>query len=107
MIASGGENAWSAEAENAIGRHPAVALCAVIGVPGDEWRASVHAVVVRKPEAFVTEEEIRESCRASVARCTCPKSVAFREQLPLSGAGNILKRELGAPFRAEKDKQVN
>ncbi|SAK59517.1 AMP-dependent synthetase and ligase [Caballeronia temeraria] len=107
MIVSGGENVYSAEVENAIGRHPAVAMCAVIGVPSDEWGETVHAVVVKKPGASVTEDEIREHCRAFIARYKCPKSVEFREQMPLSGAGKILKRELRAPFWDGKGKRVN
>ena len=46
MIVSGGENVYSVEVENALARHPAVAACAVIGVPDDEWGERVHAVVV-------------------------------------------------------------
>ena len=46
MIVTGGENVYSAEVENALAKHPAVASCAVIGVPDDEWGERVHAVVV-------------------------------------------------------------
>ena len=46
MIVTGGENVYSAEVENALAQHPAVAACAVIGVPDDEWGERVHAVVV-------------------------------------------------------------
>ena len=46
MIVSGGENVYSVEVENALAKHPAVASCAVIGVPDDEWGERVHAVVV-------------------------------------------------------------
>ena len=46
MIVSGGENVYSAEVENALGQHPAVAACAVIGVPDDDWGERVHAIVV-------------------------------------------------------------
>ncbi|SAK51895.1 long-chain fatty acid--CoA ligase [Caballeronia hypogeia] len=107
MIVSGGENVYSSEVENAIGRHPAVAMCAVIGVPSDEWGETVHAVIVTKPDTRVTEEEIREHCRAFIARYKCPKSVEFRAQLPLSGAGKILKRELRAPYWTGRGKGVN
>ncbi|WP_257890524.1 hypothetical protein [Rhodococcus sp. USK10] len=46
MIVSGGENVYSAEVENALAQHPAVAACAVIGVPDPNWGERVHAVVV-------------------------------------------------------------
>ena len=49
MIISGGENVYSAEVENCIAKHPAVALCAVIGIPHEIWGEAVHAVVMRKP----------------------------------------------------------
>jgi acyl-CoA synthetase (AMP-forming)/AMP-acid ligase II len=51
MIVSGGENAYSAEVENAVARHPAVAQCAVIGVPDPDWGERVHTVVVLHPGA--------------------------------------------------------
>lgn len=107
MIVSGGENIYSSEVENAIGRHPAVAMCAVIGVPSEEWGETVHAVIVTKPGVPLTEDEVREHCRAFIARYKCPKSVEFREQMPLSGAGKILKRDLRAPYWAGKGKKVN
>jgi long-chain acyl-CoA synthetase len=107
MIVSGGENIYSAEVENAIGRHPAVMMCAVIGVPSDAWGETVHAVVVTKADAQVTEAEIREHCRAHIAGYKCPKTVEFRTNMPLSGAGKILKRELRAPFWEGKSKGIN
>ena len=49
MIITGGENVYSAEVENAIYQHPAVAMCAVIGVPDEQWGERVHAVIALKP----------------------------------------------------------
>jgi long-chain acyl-CoA synthetase len=94
MIVSGGENVYSAEVENVLARHPAVALAAVIGIPHEQWGEAVHAVVVRKPGAEVDEEQLRLYCREFIAGYKCPKSVEFRDALPLSAAGKILKREL-------------
>ena len=94
MIVSGGENVYSAEVENVLARHPAVALAAVIGIPHEQWGEAVHAVVVRKPGAEVDEEQLRLYCREFIAGYKCPKSVEFRDSLPLSAAGKILKREL-------------
>ncbi|WP_434032936.1 long-chain-fatty-acid--CoA ligase [Cupriavidus sp. a3] len=107
MIVSGGENVYSAEVENVIGRHPAVAMSAVIGVPHEKWGEAVHAVVVLKACAQATEDEIREHCRAHIAGYKCPKSVEFRQALPLSGAGKILKRDLRAPHWEGKARAVN
>ncbi|PBJ02722.1 long-chain-fatty-acid--CoA ligase [Pseudomonas sp. ACN5] len=94
MIVSGGENVYSAEVENVLARHPAVALCAVIGVPHEQWGEAVHAVVVRKPGAQVDAEQLRRYCREFIAPYKCPKTVEFRDELPLSAAGKVLKREL-------------
>jgi long-chain acyl-CoA synthetase len=94
MIVSGGENVYSAEVENVLARHPAVALAAVIGIPHEQWGEAVHAVVVRKPGVQVDEEQLRRYCREFIAGYKCPKSVEFRDALPLSAAGKILKREL-------------
>ena len=94
MIVSGGENVYSAEVENVLSRHPAVAMCAVIGVPHEQWGEAVHAVVVRKPGAQVDAEQLRRYCREFIAPYKCPKTVEFRDELPLSAAGKVLKREL-------------
>ena len=51
MIITGGENVYSVEVENALAQHPAVAQCAVIGIPDEEWGETVHAVVVPQPGA--------------------------------------------------------
>jgi long-chain acyl-CoA synthetase len=107
MIVSGGENVYSAEVENAVGRHAAVAMCAVIGIPSDTWGETVHAIVVLRQGAQVTEDEIRDHCRTLIANYKCPKSVEFRDEMPLSGAGKILKRELREGYWKGKSKKVN
>jgi long-chain acyl-CoA synthetase len=94
MIVSGGENVYSAEVENTLMQHPAVASCAVIGVPHEKWGEAVHAVVVLKPHASADEHTLREHCRAFIAGYKCPKTVEFRDALPLSAAGKVLKRVL-------------
>ena len=94
MIITGGENVYSAEVENALAKHDAVAACAVIGVPDENWGERVHAVVVPRPGVAVTPEELRDFCRRHLANYKVPRSVAFVDTLPVSGAGKILKREL-------------
>lgn len=98
MIVSGGENVYSAEVENVIARHPAVAACAVIGVPHDKWGEAVHAVVVVRAGMALGAEEVRRYCREFIAGYKVPKTVEFREVLPLSGAGKVLKGELRMGF---------
>lgn len=104
MIVTGGENVYSAEVENAIAQHPAVAACAVIGIPSAEWGEAVHAVVVCKPSHITDEESIREFCKALIAGYKCPRSVEFVGELPLSGAGKVLKTELRKSYW-QNDKQ--
>jgi acyl-CoA synthetase (AMP-forming)/AMP-acid ligase II len=94
MIISGGENVYSAEVENAIARHPAVAACAVIGLPDERWGERVHAVIVLKSGQRVSPEDIRAHAKELIAGYKCPRSVDFLDALPLSGAGKVLKREL-------------
>lgn len=105
MIVSGGENVYSAEVENTLAKHPAVASCAVIGVPDDRWGERVHAVVVLA--GTVTEDELQEFCRSHIAGYKIPRSVEFVETLPMSGAGKILKRELRRKHWGGTEKQVN
>ena len=107
MIVSGGENVYSAEVENALSQHPAVAACAVIGIPSDEWGESVHAVVVCKPGASATTKELADHCRQLIAGYKCPRSTEFRDALPMTGAGKILKTELRKPFWEGRTREVN
>ncbi len=107
MIVTGGENVYSAEVENVLARHPAVAMCAVIGIPHERWGEAVHAVVVLRPGAQAAEGEIRAYCREFIAGYKCPKTVEFRADMPLSGAGKILKKDLRAPHWSGKSRAVN
>ncbi|MEI2733356.1 MAG: hypothetical protein V9G24_00125 [Rhodoblastus sp.] len=108
MIISGGENIYSAEVENCVAQHPAVAQCAVIGIPSDQWGETVHAVVMRKPGASVTAEEIISFCKDRIAGYKCPRTVKIQDEpLPLSGAGKILKRDLRAPYWENASRAVN
>ncbi|MGO9702690.1 MAG: acyl-CoA synthetase [Xanthobacteraceae bacterium] len=98
MIVTGGENVFSAEVENALGCHAAVASCAVIGIPDDRWGEAVHAVVVLRSGTQATADELRTHCKGLIAGYKCPVSVEFRESLPLSGTGKLLKHVLREPY---------
>lgn len=106
MVVSGGENVYSAEVENAILKHPAIAACAVVGIPSEKWGESVHAVVVLKPEQTVSEAELIAHCRGLIANYKCPRSVEVRTELPLSGAGKIQKNKLREPYWADRSRRV-
>jgi acyl-CoA synthetase (AMP-forming)/AMP-acid ligase II len=107
MIISGGENVYSTEVENALAKHPAVAACAVIGVPDDRWGERVHAVVVLKPGASATDTELEDHARELISSYKIPRSIEFRDGLPISAAGKVLKRELRAAYWGEGDRGVN
>jgi len=108
MIISGGENVYSAEVENAVYQHSAVAECAVIGIPHEKWGEQVHVVVRLVDGADADEASIIEFSHTLIAGFKCPRSVSFvAEPLPLSGAGKILKTELRKPFWGGKDKAVS
>src|SRR4029077_3275580 len=108
MIVTGGENVYSVEVENAIATYPGVAQVAVIGIPSETWGEAVHAIVVPKDGVTLTEDEILEPARKTIAGFKVPKSVAFRtEPLPLSGAMKVLKRDLRAQYWEGHDRAVN
>ena len=94
MIVSGGENIYSAEVENVLSTHPAVAAVAVIGVPDPRWGEAVKAIVVSKPGADVGEADLISWCRQRLAAYKAPKSVDFTEALPLIASGKVSKRDL-------------
>lgn len=106
MIVSGGENVYCSEVEEALYKHPAVLEAAVFGVPDEAWGEAVHAVVVPREE--VTPEELIEFCRTQIAGYKLPKAISLSaEELPKSGPGKILKRELREPFWKGHDRKVN
>lgn len=99
MIISGGENIYSSEVENTISQLPEVSMSAVIGVPDEKWGESVHAIVVLREGSTLSEAEIIAHCRDQIAHYKCPRTVEFRESLPLSAAGKLLKFQLKAEIR--------
>ena len=108
MIVTGAENVYSVEVERAIARHPAVAQCAVIGVPDPDWGERVHAVVVLKPgEHAVGDEDLRAHVKTLIAGYKAPRSWEFVDALPVSGAGKVLKRELRRDYWGDAARQVN
>ncbi|HEV7679682.1 MAG TPA: AMP-binding protein [Candidatus Dormibacteraeota bacterium] len=94
MIVTGGENVYPIEVESVIAEHPAVADVAVIGVPDHRWGETVKAVVVLRPGAVATEDDLVEFCKPRLAGFKRPTSVEFVESIPRNPTGKILKREL-------------
>lgn len=107
MIVSGGENVYPAEVENVLMGHPGIADVAVIGVPHDKWGETAKAIIVRKPDSTVTEDEIIAYARERLARFKCPTSVDWVDALPRNPSGKILKKDLRAPYWEGRDRNVN
>jgi long-chain acyl-CoA synthetase len=107
MIVSGGENVYPAEVENALMAHPAIADVAVIGVPDEKWGEVPMALVVRKPDTQVTENEILAFARERLAGFKTPKTVGWIEVLPRNPSGKILKKDLREPYWKGHARRVN
>ena len=106
MIISGGMNIYPAEIEAALEHHADVLEVAVFGVPSEEWGETVHAVVVVREGASMTPDEVVAFAKEHLAGYKVPRSVSFVDELPKTGSGKILKRELRAPFWAGRSSQV-
>ncbi|MFF4759820.1 long-chain fatty acid--CoA ligase [Streptomyces sp. NPDC001292] len=94
MFVSGGENVYPAEVEDTILAHPAVAECAVIGMPDQVWGEVGRAVVVLKPSAHADEHDILDHLQGRLAKYKIPKSVIFTDALPRTASGKIMKPAL-------------
>lgn len=93
--------------ENALATHPAVASCAVIGVPDDRWGERVHAVVVLRPGQSVTTDELRAHAETRIAGYKAPRTADFVDALPVSAAGKVLTRELRATYWPAGDRRIH
>ena len=108
MIISGGENIYPAEVENVLMSHPAVADCAVIGVPDEKWGETPKAIVVRDPAGGeATERDLIDFCRERLAHFKCPTSVEWADTIPRNPTGKVLKRELRAPYWEGESRAVH
>jgi long-chain acyl-CoA synthetase len=95
ILGAGGYNIYPREVEEVLYEHPKVKECAVVGVPvGIEKGERVKAFVVPKEGETVTEEEIIAFCRENLARYKVPRFVEFRDELPKTMVGKILRRVL-------------
>ncbi len=101
MISAGGYNVYPREIEEVLYEHEGVSEAVAIGVE-DEYRGeSVKAFVVRKPGDETTEEEILAFCKERLAPYKAPKAVEFRDELPKSTVGKLLRRVLADEERAK------
>lgn len=95
MIIRGGFNVYPREVEELLMTHPAVSLVAVVGVPHDSYGEEIKAVVVRaKDHDDVTEDDLVAWAKENLAAYKYPRVVEFRDALPMTATGKILKREV-------------
>lgn len=106
IIISGGINIYSRDIEEALYEHPAVAQAAAIGIPHEQWGEAVHAVVVLAPGTTATVDELIGFTTERLADYKKPRSLDIVDALPVSATGKILKREMRAPFWADKERAV-
>jgi fatty-acyl-CoA synthase len=102
VIKSGGEWISSIEIENIAVSHPAVAMAACIAATHPKWDERPLLVVVKKPNAAVTRQELLTHYEGKVAKWQIPDDVAFVESLPLGATGKILKSKLREQFREHR-----
>jgi fatty-acyl-CoA synthase len=99
VIKSGGEWISSIDVENIAVAHPGVAMAACIGVPHPRWDERPLLVVVKKPGAEVTREELLAFYEGKVAKWQVPDDVAFVDAIPLGATGKMQKMKLREQFK--------
>jgi len=99
LIKPGGFQVWPREVEEVISDHPAVLEVGVAGIPDPESGEAVKAWVVLKQGQSASEEELIEWCKKDLAGYKIPKQIEFRDELPKTNVGKILRRELAKEER--------
>jgi acyl-CoA synthetase (AMP-forming)/AMP-acid ligase II len=103
MIKSGGENVFAQEVETVIQGHPAVQLCAVIGVPDPRFGEAVMAIIQTRSGFQATEQEIIDHCKGSLASYKKPRRVSFVDCFPVNDAGKVQKYKLREQYGKPKE----
>jgi acyl-CoA synthetase (AMP-forming)/AMP-acid ligase II len=98
MIISGGMNIYPAEIEAALESHPDIYEAAVFGIPSDDWGELVHAVIVKREGSGLDEAGVKAHSREHLASYKIPRSISWIDELPKTGSGKILKRDLRKPY---------
>ena len=95
MIIRGGENVYPREIEEFLYTHPDISDVQVYGVPDEKYGEQVAAAVIKKkPDSDLTEEDVKEYCRENIARFKVPFYVDFVEEYPMTASGKIQKYKL-------------
>ncbi|MFE6648110.1 AMP-binding protein [Nocardioides sp. NPDC057772] len=107
VIITGGENVSSAEVEDVLFLHPAVAEVAVIGIPSEKWGETILALVVLAPGTEATQEELIAWCKERAAGYKAPTVVEFRDSLARTATGKLQKFKLREPYWGDRERKVN
>jgi fatty-acyl-CoA synthase len=107
MIISGGFNVYPREVEDALSQHPAVASAAVVGVPDAKWGEAVRALVVLRPGAHASAEELMALVRSAKGAVYTPKVIDFVTALPMTGLGKLDKKAIRAGFWQGQGRSVH
>ncbi len=102
MILVSGFNVYPNEIEDVVASHPAVEHCAVIGIPDDRTGEAVKLFIVLREGESLTEEDVESWCREHLVAYKVPRQIEFREELPMTPVGKILRRELKAQEEAAR-----
>ena len=94
LIIVGGFNVYPREVEDTLFTHPKVALVAVVGIPDAKSGELVKAYIQLKPGETATEEEIISFCKDNMAGYKRPRAIEFRDEVPVSNVGKVLRRVL-------------
>ncbi len=98
MYIQGGFNVYPVEVENLLNKHPKVAMAAGIGVPDPVMGEVGRYYIIPKPGESATEEELKAYCAEHLADYKIPKQIVFRESLPLTPVGKVMKARLREDF---------
>jgi fatty-acyl-CoA synthase len=94
MIIRGGENIYPREIEEFLYTHPEISDVQVYGVPDEKYGERVAAAIIKKKDASLTDEDVKEYCRENIAHYKVPEYVDFVEEYPMTASGKIQKYKL-------------
>ncbi|MFO7886432.1 MAG: AMP-binding protein, partial [Desulfobacteraceae bacterium] len=94
MVIVGGFNVYPRDVEDIIYTHPSVELVAVVGIPDEKSGEKVKAFIKLKPGSTVTEEDMKQFCKENMAGYKRPRVIEFRDEIPISNVGKVLRKVL-------------
>ena len=94
MILVSGFNVYPNEIEDVLSTHPDIEDCAAIGIPDEKCGETVKIFIVAKGNNKLSIEEIKAFCKGQLTSYKLPRQVEYRDELPMTPVGKILRREL-------------